>query len=141
MYHKSEKIRGFTLIECLVSIFILVIIFAAGITIFIYSRAALAQAVDRRMALESANAEMENIRNNGYASLSGTVFCSSGNSDLWDGPDQVNIAGLTGQRSVFVCDDDFNGSDYKRVRVEVSWQHPDRTTPDTVSLTTIIASP
>jgi prepilin-type N-terminal cleavage/methylation domain-containing protein len=137
MYYKIYTKKGFTIIECLVSLFVLAIMFAAGIAIYFYSQAALDQAVDRRTALENANSELENLKNNGYTALAGAVSCSSGNSDLWAGPDNVTIAGITGQRSVFICD----GGAYKRVRVEVAWRQPDKSSPETVALTSIIAQP
>ena len=137
--------KGFTIIECLISILLLAITLAGGMAFYFYSTGYLAAATHRRIAAELANARLEEIKNAGYANLPEPAPAAPG---LWDDPDvpgvppePVTISGLTGQQEVYVRDIDINGggTDYKQVEVKIIWNEPSRAGSQEVTLDTFIA--
>ena len=117
--------KGLTLVECLISLLVLAILLTAGMAFYFNAQASMRWSIHKRIALEMASAEMESIKNSGYASIPLGVWPQS----------DVSIGNLTGKRDVDVSD--MGG--YKQVRVVVSWQDAVKSTPQSVSLDTYIA--
>jgi len=135
---KMRAKKGLTIVECLLSIIILAIMLTAGLAFYFNAQASMRWAISKRIAVEMASAQLESIRNDGYANLPNPA--PSGN--LWQGPLAIALGRLTGQKEIYVFDIDENAdhlTDYKQVRVIVSWQDPGRTGLSTVSLDTYIA--
>ena len=116
--------KGLTIIECLLSIIILAIMLTAGMAFYFNAQASMRWAIHKRIAVEMASAELENIKNSNYASI-------------LPGVSDVSIGNLTGTRQVEVSD---MGS-YKQVHVVVSWQDYGKSGQSSVSLYTYIAAP
>lgn len=112
---------------------------------YFYSTGYLAGATHRRIAAETANARLEQIKNSGYANLPDPAPGAPG---LWDDPsvpgvppEPVTIGSLPGQQEVYVFDIDQNGggTDYKQVEVRIAWVEPSKTGNQTMTLETYIA--
>lgn len=101
-----------------------------GIAFYRYSNDLMKQATHKRIAVEIANAKMEEIKKNGLGSLPSI-------DGLWDAKTDNNlpIAYLIGQEKVYV----YAVSTYKRVVVEITWQEPSKTGNQVVKLETYIA--
>jgi prepilin-type N-terminal cleavage/methylation domain-containing protein len=130
--------KGLTIIECLLSIIILAIMLTAGMAFYFNAQAAMRWSEHKRIALEMAGAELENIKNNGYSSLPNPA--PAGN--LWQGPLAIAVGNLSGQKYIYVFDIDVNAdniTDYKQVRVVVSWQDAGKSISQSASLNTYIA--
>lgn len=134
-------IKGFTIIECLISILLLAIVMAGGMAFYFYSTGYLASATHRRIAAEMANARLEQIKNSGYANLPDPA------PGLWDDPsvpgvppEPVTIGSLPGQQEVYIFDIDENGggTDYKQAEVKITWTEPSKTGPQEMVLETYI---
>ena len=115
--------RGFTLIEVLVTLFvigILIALYGVGVMTLSLSR----EAAHRDVALHAANAEIENLRSSGYDALptSGT-FTNTLVASLPSG---------TGSTTITAYNDET-----KQVVVEVRWVEAG-TRAGSVSLTTLI---
>ena len=118
---------GFTIIECLISLLILAILMTGGMAFYQYSNDLMKAATHKRIAVEIANAKMEDIKKNGFGSLPSI-------DGLWQ-TNPITIAGLSGQQNVYVYD----VSNYKRVAVENTWLEPGKTGNQVVKLETYIA--
>lgn len=117
--------KGLTIIECLVSMIILATMLTAGMAFYFNAQASMRGSIHKRIAVEMAGAEMESLKNSGYASITLGVWPQS----------NISIGNLTGQRDVDVTD----MSGYKKVRVVVSWDDPRKNSRQSVSLDTYIA--
>ncbi|HTY44616.1 MAG TPA: prepilin-type N-terminal cleavage/methylation domain-containing protein [Patescibacteria group bacterium] len=106
--------KGLTLIECMISMLVLAILLMAGMAFYFNAQSLARWSVHKRIALEMANAEMENIKNGGYANLPDPAPAG-----LWR-TSNVTIGNLTGRTDVYVSD----SAGYKQVDVEVDWQDP-----------------
>jgi prepilin-type N-terminal cleavage/methylation domain-containing protein len=145
--------KGLTLIECLISLILLTILLVGGIALYFCAHQFLRWSTNKEIAIGIADSEMEDIKNNGYSCLPEPAPTGG----LWTTQDSCsnNIihtrsisitsfpsGNLTGQQNVFVDDNDANGdgsTDYKEVRVSITWQPGKNATPETVSLVTDIA--
>ena len=133
-----QQKKALTIIECLLSIIILAVMFAAGMAFYFNAHASMRWSVHKRIALEMAGAELENIKNNGYAALPNPA--PAGN--LWQGPLAVAIDNISGQKNIYVYDIDANGdgaTDYKQVRVVINWQDAGKKSTQSTRLDTYIA--
>ena len=120
--------RGFTLIEVLIGIFLLLIVFLGIVGGFELALKIVAQSKARVTAMSIANARMEEIRNLPYDSV-GTI----GGIPSGDIPQEetkiVNNIKFTVRTTIVYIDDPFDGvapddpvpADYKRAKVSVSW--------------------
>jgi len=117
--------KGLTLVECLISMLVLAILLSAGMALYFYAQAGFRWSVHNRIAIEMASAELESIKNSGYASIPLGVWPQS----------NVTIGNLHGKRDVEV----FGMAEYKQVHVVVSWQDAVKSNPSSVSLDTYIA--
>jgi Tfp pilus assembly protein FimT len=129
---RNEK--GLTIAECLISMMLLAILLAAGMAFYFNAEQGFRWSVHKRIAVEMASAELESIKNSGYASLPEPA--PAGN--LWRGGVAVAVGNLSGQKDIYVYDIDADGggTDYKQVRIVVSWHDP---ASRSVSLDTYIA--
>jgi len=130
--------KGLTIIECLLSILILAIMLTAGMAFYFNAQASMRWSVHKRIALEMASAELENIKNNGYATLPNPAPAGG----LWQGPLTVQLVNLSGQKDIYVFDVDINGdgsTDFKQVRVIISWQDAGKGSSQSAQLDTYIA--
>jgi prepilin-type N-terminal cleavage/methylation domain-containing protein len=131
--------KGLTLVECLLSIIVLAIMLSAGMAFYFNAQADMRWSINKRIALEMAGSELENIKNNGYAVLPHPAPLGN----LWQGPLVVAVGNLSGQKYIYVYDIDANADniiDYKQVRIVVSWQDAGKSAPQSVILNTYIAS-
>jgi prepilin-type N-terminal cleavage/methylation domain-containing protein len=134
MYRKN----GLTIIECLLSIIVLAIMLTAGMAFYFNAQASLRWSIHKRIALELAGAELENIKINGYSGLPNPAPVGN----LWQGPLAIALGNLSGTKNIYVFDIDDNAdniTDYKQVQVVVSWQDAERSVAQSARLDTYIA--
>jgi prepilin-type N-terminal cleavage/methylation domain-containing protein len=132
--------RGLTLIECLISLLLLTILLVGGMAFYFYAHQSLRWSINKEIATGIANCEMEDIKNSGYNNLPNPAL----NSCLDDpnrAKNNVIVGNLpaTAQERVSVCGRNDGTMDYKEVQVSITWQQPNKTSPETVSLVTDIA--
>lgn len=133
------KKTGFTIVECIISLLLLAIIMVGGMAFYTYASQYTMGAVHKKTALEIANTKMEEIRNNGYASLPDPATLPV--NGLWQGPTDISIAKLTGQENIYIYGIDENADsviDYKKVRIEVKWRQAGKTSQQAIKLDTYI---
>ena len=107
--------RGFTLLESLVAIMILVIMLTGGMAFYYQANALYYSGLRQRIATSIASSRMEVCKNEGYEGLkdaSETVCRDAGTS--------VSVGQLTGTRRVVVVDSGI----YASVAATVSWTDP-----------------
>jgi prepilin-type N-terminal cleavage/methylation domain-containing protein len=121
-------VKGFTIIECLISILLLTIIMVGGMAFFFYPQGYYAASAHRKLATDIASAQLEGLKKQLITDW-GSVFPS---------PLPVTIGGLSGTLSIpqpfQSC-----GTDCKAVQVKVTWNEPEKTAPQEVILETCIA--
>lgn len=120
------RFRGFSLIEIVVSLFIfsvLLILFQSLLTGDANARAT----KDEGTALSAARSELEQLRTSGYDALPVA------------GPITNDLVTQELNGSMALAESDYNAKT-KQVTVTVTWKEPERSTPSTVSLTTLITS-
>jgi len=125
----KDKITGFSLIEAMIAIILLTLILVGGMAYFFYANDSLKVANYRRIAAEIAQSSMEQIKSANYTTLQ-----SSFDSN-------VTIGTLTGNRTISVSNQiqDADGSVYKQVTVNLTWDQPNKSVPGQVVLDTYIA--
>lgn len=119
-----KNTAGFTLIEALLSIFVISVMFVmfqVATTSFVYYNTIR----DQDRALRAANAELESLRALPYASLPGSGAFSN-----------AEITALPNGRGVLTANA-FN-SQTKQMTATVTWFEPGGVATSTVSLTTLI---
>ena len=125
---RQAKLKGFTLIEALVTIFLIVIIFVGIIGAFVAGMEILIQSKARATALFLANKRMEEIRNLPYKDV-GTVGGIPSGVIPQEETTTLNNIEFTIKTTIVYIDNPFDGlapddpipSDYKRAKVKVSW--------------------
>lgn len=120
----KTRARGFTLIEVIVSIFI-VGLMLLGLVATAQNLPLARFAKNQDLALKIAHTELETLRAGGYDALptSGS-FASSQLSSLPEGAGSVTVSSF--------------GTDIDEVDVVVSWQQENFTSSSTVSLSTLV---
>lgn len=121
--------NGFTLVETLVAIGVLGMFFSAIVVILRDVFTNIAEARIRSVALTIAQTKLETIKNLPYASVGTSGGIPSGTIPQSQNQ-EVGGQTYTVKTSIFYIDDPFDGevpadtisADYKRVRVEVSWE-------------------
>jgi len=116
--HKRKK-SGFSLIECLISVFLLVIMLTGGMAFYFHSNQFFQSAVHRRIASEIANSVMETIKTQGLGGLPAS--------------ENITIGNLTGIKTIYNVTSYFS-TDYKMVSVDIAWNEPGSTLPRQVRL-------
>lgn len=136
MRHK----KGLTIIECLLSILLLAIMLTAGMAFYFNAQASMRGSIHKRIAVEMASAQLENIKNSGYLNL--PDYCPEPDGCVIPNRN-VAIGALVGLSNTVVKDVDEPGTpvgtDYKRVTIQISWQDPGKSSSSAVSLDTYIA--
>ncbi|KPK96717.1 MAG: hypothetical protein AMJ95_12660 [Omnitrophica WOR_2 bacterium SM23_72] len=130
--------KGYTLIEVLVSLLLLTLILLGGMSFYFYSDQHTQTALHRRLAVGIAESTMEQIKRNGYASLPEPAPTHG----LWQGPLTLNVNQLPAAENIYVYDVDDNGDsliDYKQVCIEVTWQDPGNSLQQQVKVDSFIA--
>jgi len=125
---KCKIKKGFTLIEALIAVFLIVIIFVGIVGAFVASMKILVQSKARATALSLANQRIEEIRNLPYDDV-GTVGGIPQGEIPQTETRTLNGIEFTIKTTIIYIDDPFDGvapddpipSDYKRVKVKVSW--------------------
>jgi len=125
---KCKIQKGFTLIEALIGVFLIVIIFVGIVGAFVAGMKILLQSKARATALFLANQRMEEIRNLPYDDV-GTVGGIPQGEIPQTETRTVNGIEFTIKTTIIYIDDPFDGvapedpipSDYKRAKVKVSW--------------------
>jgi prepilin-type N-terminal cleavage/methylation domain-containing protein len=126
---KSKKFqKGFSLIEVLVGILLVVVIFTGIIGAFTLTLKITFQSKARITAISLASKTMEKIRNLPYSSV-GTVGGIPSGVILQTEQNNINSINFTITTSIINIDDAFDGklptdtvpADYKRAKVKVSW--------------------
>lgn len=118
-----KKKAGYSLIETVISMFLISLVLTGGITFYLHSQEVQARAVHKKIVNELLNAKLEALKNTGFYNL------TPGNT-------QINIIeGLSAQQVVTVTDidDPVGGNiDYKQVEVSDSWTEPTQGTKNMV---------
>lgn len=109
---KARKSEGFTLIEVLITIFLLAIVLISLISAFIYGFNILSRIKQVAVAAQIAQEEMEKVRNMDFDSilLLGSTFAHEDLSQLLEGQ---------GSRTLEAGP----GDDIKKLTVSVIWKH------------------
>jgi hypothetical protein len=133
--------KGLTIVECLLSIIILAVMLTAGMAFYYNAQAAMYGSIHKRIALEMASAELENIKNMPYASLPDYNTLTQWLNESKNITEGI-FATLNGNQIVSI--ESLSG--YKHVQVEINWKDAGKSvvpgiSPDTssVSLDTYIA--
>ena len=105
---------GFTLIEVLISVFILVISLTGSLLVFVKCNILITEVRQRVIASQAVTEEMEKIRDMPYSSILelGETFTTTSMNNL------VNAAGT------LTIDDPFSSSDIRRVTATLTWEYP-----------------
>jgi len=106
--------KGFTLVEVMISIIILLIGIFGVWAYFIYSKNALELAVKKRYASQICHMRLEELRSVDYNALSGYEETNT----------PIKIDNLDGYRNTVIEDIDENKdgrTDYKKITVRVNW--------------------
>ena len=108
--------KGFTLIETLISILLLAIVLAGGLSLYFNGNEMVTLSTHKKMALEIANSKMEDLKAGGYVNLpsAGAATTTS-----------IQVGSLNALQSVTVTNMDEAGVggavDYKQVDVNIDW--------------------
>lgn len=117
---------GFTLLEIIISILLLAITLAGGMTLYFNANKIMALMVHKKAAMELADKKMEDLRDASYVSLE---VGETSESDL-------KIAGLNASRAVTVTEPH---TSYKQVTIEVNWKEANETTDKSVKLVSYVS--
>lgn len=134
----KNSTNGFGIIECLISILLLTFIMVGGMSFYIYSNSYIKVTTYKRIASDLANSKMEEIKQAGFSGL----------HETWD-PCVIDtshsIASLPVNATITTCVVD-NRTDcsppckyYKQVAVNVTWNQPGQSTPQSIRLDSFIA--
>ena len=100
----TKNKKAFTLIECLISILILAILLAGGMSFYFNSNSFMSLAMHKKIALELATEKMEDCKRVDCLT-SATCANSLESKDNWPGPgESISVGGLNATRWVDVCD-------------------------------------
>jgi hypothetical protein len=110
--------QGFTVVESLIAILLLVIMLTGGMAFYYHSNALYYSGLHNRMATSLASSQMEVCRNVGYAALPGGDCPEETDTALTTGP----LAVLSGKRTVAVSD----VGAVKQLTVTVGWIDPSK---------------
>jgi len=114
--------EGWTLIEALVSMVIIVIIALSGIALYFNSSELERMALNKKIATELANSKMEGYRSADYSTLTAGVTTA----DVVIGGLDAKVSDGLGE-TVTIADIDGDSPpdgtiDYKRVQVDINWE-------------------
>lgn len=129
---KKNK-KGFTLVETLISILILAILLAGGMSFYFNSSDFMALAMHKKMALELATEKMEECKR--VTTLSALDALDNNPTP---GPESISVGGLSATRTTDVSDPGNGESGYRLVEVNVVWTEAGKNTSRNVDLITYI---
>ena len=149
MMRKKNLKKGFTLVEALIAMLLLLITFAGGATLFFNADRFIGYVVHKKLAVALINLKMEEIKGHGYdyqyAPLQyiGDPFPAAVTVETETIDDLDNFEGFSFQRTISVLDidDPAGGSlaDYKEITVAVTWTESLEDTLQTLSIVTYLA--
>ena len=116
LIRKSKK--GFTLMEVVISIFLLAIVWLAAVNIIVISRAAGAFARHKTQAIYVMQQAIENLRKQPFPANSTTTTTVS--IDTNGTPDST-ADDITGTQTVTVADANPSNTYYKQVSITITW--------------------
>jgi len=118
--------KGLTLIECVISILILAVTITGGLMLYSNANVIMSTAMHKKIALEMAVQEMEEIKDTEYTKLS-------------SGPWENKTFGLfTAQIRKTITDVSAPPNAMKKVQLEVSWTE-DKSDPKIIKLETLMS--
>ena len=128
---KTKNNQGFTLIECTIALLLLTIVLVGGMAFYFYSYSYFQTANHKRIAMQIANAKLEDLKNiDDYSSLE-----AKNNEHTAE-----SVGGVSYDKYVYVSDGPENPTyQYKQVRVRVAWVDPAKSAPQEIVLDTYIA--
>ena len=127
---KLKENQGLTLIECLISILLLAIVLAGGMSFYFNSTAVMTLVMHKKTAMEMVTQAMEQIKNDGYLGLplSGVVDTS-----------MVTFGDFSVQKQRQVTDESGPVPKNKKVEIQVRWFESGNPTARTIGLVTYMA--
>lgn len=136
---KQEQEKGFSLTEVMIAVLLLAIAFTGGISMYFQADRFVGTLAHKRVALDMANALMEEARAIGYLN---TLPPAAVKTLIQT--EALYIEGLRAERHVWVLDVDNppGGTydvDYKEVTVDVTWKEAGESNLRKVVVTTYIA--
>jgi prepilin-type N-terminal cleavage/methylation domain-containing protein len=121
-------VKGFTIIECLISILLLTIIMVGGMALFFYPQGYYTASAHRKVATDIASAQLEGLKKQLITNWDSAFPASL----------PITIGGLSGTVRIpqpfSSC-----GTDCKAVQVKISWNEPEKAALQEVILDTCIA--
>lgn len=117
-----NHMKGFSIVEALVSMILLVIMMTGGMAFYNYASKHAAEALHQKIALQLAESEMERLRSSAFPPIGGST--------------NVTIRYLPGIMTTTVLDS--IGAAYRHVDVRVSWTEPGIATNREINLQTYI---
>ena len=124
---------GLTLVEVLISILILSILLAGGLSFYFNSSEFMGLAMHKKMALELANEKMEECKR----VITLTALDAMDNNPN-PGPETINVGGLSATRTVDVSDPGNGEVGYRLVNVNVIWTEAGKSSSKNVQMVTYI---
>jgi len=134
LFNKPQKfrsdIRGFTMIENLISVLLLGVTLCAGMMLYYNGDEIVALATHKKFVTETINSKMEDIRASGYDSIE-----DPGYVDV----DYFTIGGLQVQQIMTVSNPPDGATDYKQIDIQASWTEAGSSSTRTITLTSLVA--
>jgi prepilin-type N-terminal cleavage/methylation domain-containing protein len=130
--------QGFTMIETLISILILLVMMTAGTAFYYNSSRIMAMTMRKKKALEMATQAIENAKDTGYSGLTALGIWQDIPLSGWDTTD-IFPQSPAPQRQRRVTNDTVAGAVFKKVEVSVVWQEPGSSSSGSIFLATYLA--
>jgi prepilin-type N-terminal cleavage/methylation domain-containing protein len=136
MSAKIKQVKGFSLIEILVTLFILAVILVTLIGVFIYGFNLVSRTKQVNLATQIAQEEVERFRNMDFATIIGittvetdlSALSSSEYPSLFGPAPEYNLLLLNGTQTVTVQDVPYDSvSEIKKLTVNITWDYRGQT--------------
>ena len=142
-----KRSDGFTLIECLISIILLVIVLAGGMKFYFNASDIMTMAMHKKIAMEMATQAMEQMKDSGYTCLSYPTpgGCpTTAPLGTWETATPVTFNNgnfsFTAQKQRRITNvEGASPNINKKVEVQFSWSESGKSTPNVINLATNMA--